>query len=147
MDSTAFSLCMDNKMPIIVFDFFKPHNLKPRRPGRKSRHAGDEQMAERLEKLRRNLALSANSQLPISMPELPEVEVLARHLRPSLRGKTIRGVDVRREKVLRPTSLRKFRQTLLGAKFKDLARRGKYLLFGLQSKNPGKPCRCSAISA
>jgi uridylate kinase len=28
MDSTAFSLCMDNKMPIIVFDFFRPHNLK-----------------------------------------------------------------------------------------------------------------------
>ncbi len=28
MDSTAFSLCMDNKMPIIVFDIFKPHNLK-----------------------------------------------------------------------------------------------------------------------
>lgn len=28
MDSTAFSLCMDNKMPIIVFDLFKPHNLK-----------------------------------------------------------------------------------------------------------------------
>ena len=28
MDSTAFSLCMDNKMPIIVFDFFKPHNMK-----------------------------------------------------------------------------------------------------------------------
>jgi len=28
LDSTAFSLCMDNKMPIIVFDFFKEHNLK-----------------------------------------------------------------------------------------------------------------------
>ena len=28
MDSTAFSLCLDNKMPIIVFDFFQPHNLK-----------------------------------------------------------------------------------------------------------------------
>jgi uridylate kinase len=28
MDSTAFSLCMDNKMPIIVFDLFKEHNLK-----------------------------------------------------------------------------------------------------------------------
>ena len=28
MDSTAFSLCMDNKMPIIVFDLFKAHNLK-----------------------------------------------------------------------------------------------------------------------
>jgi uridylate kinase len=28
MDSTAFSLCKDNKMPIIVFDLFRPHNLK-----------------------------------------------------------------------------------------------------------------------
>lgn len=28
MDSTAFSLCMDNKMPIIVFDLFKPQNLR-----------------------------------------------------------------------------------------------------------------------
>ena len=28
MDSTAFSLCMDNKMPIIVFDLFRAHNLK-----------------------------------------------------------------------------------------------------------------------
>ncbi|MCS7090059.1 MAG: UMP kinase [Verrucomicrobiota bacterium] len=28
MDSTAFSLCMDNRLPIIVFDLFKPHNLK-----------------------------------------------------------------------------------------------------------------------
>ena len=27
MDAAAFSLCMENKMPIIVFDFFKPHNL------------------------------------------------------------------------------------------------------------------------
>jgi uridylate kinase len=28
MDSTAFSLCMDNRMPIIVFDMFTPHNLR-----------------------------------------------------------------------------------------------------------------------
>ncbi|HTJ00088.1 MAG TPA: UMP kinase [Dongiaceae bacterium] len=28
MDSTAFSLCMDNKMPIIVYDSFKPNNLR-----------------------------------------------------------------------------------------------------------------------
>jgi uridylate kinase len=27
MDSTAFSLCMDNAMPIIVFNFFEPGNL------------------------------------------------------------------------------------------------------------------------
>src|SRR5258707_6609119 len=28
MDATAFSLCMDNHMPIVVFDFFRPHNLR-----------------------------------------------------------------------------------------------------------------------
>jgi uridylate kinase len=28
MDAAAFSLCMENEMPIIVFDFFKPHNLR-----------------------------------------------------------------------------------------------------------------------
>jgi len=28
MASTAFSLCMDNKMPIIAVDFPKLHNLK-----------------------------------------------------------------------------------------------------------------------
>jgi len=27
MDAAAFALCQENKMPIIVFDFFKPHNL------------------------------------------------------------------------------------------------------------------------
>jgi len=27
MDTTAFSLCQDNQMPIIVFDLFKPGNL------------------------------------------------------------------------------------------------------------------------
>jgi uridylate kinase len=28
MDSTAFSLCMDNRVPIIVFDMFVPQNIK-----------------------------------------------------------------------------------------------------------------------
>ena len=28
MDATAFTLCMDNKMPIIVFNLFRPHNLR-----------------------------------------------------------------------------------------------------------------------
>ncbi len=69
------------------------------------------------------------------MPEMPEVEILARHLRPLLRGKTIRGVRVRRERVLRPTAPRTFEKALAGAKFKDLSRRGKYLLFELQPKN------------
>jgi formamidopyrimidine-DNA glycosylase len=67
-----------------------------------------------------------------AMPELPEVEILARHLRPLLRGKIIRGVNVRRERVLKPTLPKNFRRTLLGAQFQGLSRRGKYLLFELQ---------------
>jgi formamidopyrimidine-DNA glycosylase len=73
------------------------------------------------------------------MPELPEVEVLARHLCPLIRGKTVCGVTVRRAKVLLPTRPRKFRRTLLGAKFTGLTRRGKYLLFQLRAKAGGKP--------
>src|SRR6185369_15033648 len=72
------------------------------------------------------------------MPELPEVEVLARHLRPLLRRKTIRRVTVRRAKILRPTSLRQFQKILTSATFTGLSRRGKYLLFELRSKTSGK---------
>jgi len=66
------------------------------------------------------------------MPELPEVEVLVRHLEPLLRNKIIRAVLVRRSKVLRPTSTRRFANALRGAKFTGLSRRGKYLLFALR---------------
>jgi formamidopyrimidine-DNA glycosylase len=67
------------------------------------------------------------------MPELPEVEVLVRHLRPLLRGKTIRVVRIRRERVIRPTPARKLKFFLRGAKFVGLTRRGKFLLFQLRS--------------
>jgi len=73
------------------------------------------------------------------MPELPEVEVLARHLRPLIHGKTICAVNVRRAKVLRPTPPRTFRRTLPGATFTGLSRRGKYLLFQLRAKANRKP--------
>ncbi|HTR40730.1 MAG TPA: bifunctional DNA-formamidopyrimidine glycosylase/DNA-(apurinic or apyrimidinic site) lyase [Pseudomonadales bacterium] len=73
------------------------------------------------------------------MPEMPEVEVHVRHLRPLLRGKTIRSVKVSRERTTRPTPPREFEKVLAGAKFKDLSRRGKYLLFELQPKNSKKP--------
>ncbi|HEX7470010.1 MAG TPA: DNA-formamidopyrimidine glycosylase family protein, partial [Verrucomicrobiae bacterium] len=66
------------------------------------------------------------------MPELPEVEVLARHLAPLIRGWTIREVDVRREKILAPTTVRELKKKLRGAKFVRLTRRGKYLLFTLR---------------
>ena len=72
------------------------------------------------------------------MPELPEVEVLVRHLRPLLQNQMIRHVTVRRPKVLLPTASQSFRRVLSGAKFTDLSRRGKFLVFTLRGKS-GRP--------
>jgi len=63
------------------------------------------------------------------MPELPEVEVLARQLAPLLRNQTIRAVEIRRAKVLPYALPAKFKSCLRGARFMHLSRRGKYLLF------------------
>lgn len=66
------------------------------------------------------------------MPELPEVEVLVRHLRPLLARKRIRAVSVRRALVLEPTTPAQLKRALNGASFTGLVRRGKYLVFELQ---------------
>jgi formamidopyrimidine-DNA glycosylase len=68
------------------------------------------------------------------MPELPEVEILVRHLRPLLHGRTVRAVQIRRPEVLAPTSAAQLKKRLAGAKFLGLSRRGKYLLFELRPK-------------
>ena len=75
------------------------------------------------------------------MPELPEVEILARHLRPLLHGRTIRAVEVFRPKVLAPTPVPRFQAVLRGATFLDLTRRGKYLLFTLRARGSRAPFR------
>jgi formamidopyrimidine-DNA glycosylase len=62
-----------------------------------------------------------------------------RRLRPLLRGKTIRSVKVHRARVTRPTPPATLEKTLAGAKFTDLSRRGKYLLFQLQPKKSKSP--------
>lgn len=69
------------------------------------------------------------------MPELPEVEVLVRHLAPLLQGLRIRGVTVSRPKVIRPHTVEDFSRALVGAQFSGLRRRGKYLVFTL--RRPG----------
>jgi formamidopyrimidine-DNA glycosylase len=69
------------------------------------------------------------------MPELPEVEVLVRHLAASLPGARVIGVEVLRPKVVRPDSVQRFRRALLGARFTRIARRGKYLVFTLRPAN------------
>jgi formamidopyrimidine-DNA glycosylase len=68
------------------------------------------------------------------MPELPEVEVLARHLAPFLQNREIKRVDVRRVKIVAPTAPDEFSQKLRGATFLQLSRRGKYLLFEMRGR-------------
>jgi formamidopyrimidine-DNA glycosylase len=69
------------------------------------------------------------------MPELPEVEVLVRHLAPLLPNRKIQSVDVRRERIISPASAGEFSRKLRGATFGRLSRRGKYLLFELRGRN------------
>jgi formamidopyrimidine-DNA glycosylase len=66
------------------------------------------------------------------MPELPEVEVLVRHLDPLLRGTRITGVEVRRAKVVRPSTAAEFTAGVQGARLAGVRRRGKYLVFALR---------------
>lgn len=73
------------------------------------------------------------------MPELPEVEVLIRHLRPLVQGRTIRAVTVYRDRVIAPSTARQITQALRGARITDLTRRGKYLVFQLRSARSGRP--------
>jgi formamidopyrimidine-DNA glycosylase len=75
------------------------------------------------------------------VPELPEVEVLVRHLAPLLRNKSVRDVEVRRAREIAPTSIRKLKSSLRGAEFVDLSRRGKFLLFTLKTPNKTEPLK------
>jgi formamidopyrimidine-DNA glycosylase len=75
------------------------------------------------------------------MPELPEVEVLARHLRRVLPGEFIRQIRVNRARILRPTLERKLKSVLTGARFQAVSRRGKYLLFELKPKQSRQTAR------
>jgi len=71
------------------------------------------------------------------VPELPEVEVLVRHLQPLLIGRTIDTIDVRRSRTIAPANLAKFRRNLKNAQFTKLSRRGKYLVFELRDSRRG----------
>jgi formamidopyrimidine-DNA glycosylase len=68
------------------------------------------------------------------MPELPEVEVLVRHLDPLVRDRRIKEVTVRREKVIRPTTPEELGERLVGATLLGVARRAKFLLIQFRSR-------------
>lgn len=75
------------------------------------------------------------------MPELPEVEVLVRHLAPLLVGRRVREVTVRRRNSIRPHQETDFAHRLVGARFTGLQRRGKYLVFTLRAAGGGREWR------
>lgn len=68
------------------------------------------------------------------MPELPEVETVRRSLIPVVLQKPIKSVDVYYERILQHIQAQGFRDQLLGRRFLDLSRRGKYLVFQLEGE-------------
>ncbi|MBN1979826.1 MAG: DNA-formamidopyrimidine glycosylase [Anaerolineae bacterium] len=68
------------------------------------------------------------------MPELPDLEIIREVLAPRITGQTITDVEVVRPLVVRDLTGRGFAEALTGQTFADAQRRGKVLLFPLQSK-------------
>jgi formamidopyrimidine-DNA glycosylase len=66
------------------------------------------------------------------MPELPEVETIARAIRPELLGKIIRSADLRWARTLAVPSPKKFKQQVGGQKIVSVSRRAKYLIVQLK---------------
>ena len=67
------------------------------------------------------------------MPELPEVETVARDLRDAVTGRRIEGVNVLRPDVVRYPDGSTLPALLTGQRFEKVERQGKYLLLGLDS--------------
>jgi formamidopyrimidine-DNA glycosylase len=67
------------------------------------------------------------------MPELPEVETVRRQLEPELVGKRIVGATVLDERLTRPEPPRALERAVKGREVTAVARRGKYLLLGLEA--------------
>ncbi len=65
------------------------------------------------------------------MPELPEVETIARKLRPQLLGKVVRDVDLRWARTLASPSPRQFRELIRGQEIQEVTRRAKFFILGL----------------
>ena len=61
------------------------------------------------------------------MPELPEVETIARGLRPELIGMKILAADVRWARTIAMPSVRRFKHLIQGQVIRDVGRRAKFL--------------------
>lgn len=65
------------------------------------------------------------------MPELPEVETLRRELISAVKGKTIKSVEVKVPKMVRPLSVPEFQQQIKNKKILGIDRRAKVLIIEL----------------
>ena len=61
------------------------------------------------------------------MPELPEVETIARSLRQGLIGRQIVGVEVRWARTIAAPGPRQFKRDIQGQVIQDVGRRAKFL--------------------
>ncbi|NMB20403.1 MAG: DNA-formamidopyrimidine glycosylase [Firmicutes bacterium] len=68
------------------------------------------------------------------MPELPEVETVRRSLLPVVLEKSIEKVEIPYPRILQHITVQDFQAQLLGRRFLDLIRRGKYLIFDLEGE-------------
>ncbi len=67
------------------------------------------------------------------MPELPEVEHVVRALRRAVLGQTIVASEINLPKLVSPTSPSVFNRKIKGSRINDISRRGKFILFQLDS--------------
>ena len=65
------------------------------------------------------------------MPELPEVETVKEVLKSKLIKLTIKDVFIHYDKMIKTSDRVQFKDQLIGQKFMDIKRRGKYLIFEL----------------
>ncbi|MBV9959545.1 MAG: DNA-formamidopyrimidine glycosylase, partial [Acidobacteria bacterium] len=68
------------------------------------------------------------------MPELPEVELVARSLEKIVRGRKIIRAELLRAQLAPDTSPREFARGLRGATIEAVGRRGKHILFRLDNR-------------
>ncbi len=69
------------------------------------------------------------------MPELPEVETIARAIEPHLVGRTIISAEVLWARTLATPSIKKFMELVAGQKVVGVSRRAKYLILQLKNYN------------
>lgn len=69
------------------------------------------------------------------MPELPEVETVARRIEKDVVGRKIVSADVYWARTLATPSVKKFKQEVVGQVIKSVSRRAKYIVLSLENYN------------